>query len=161
MSTEAPSFTPGLTNRIPVSRGTPFRSFLLPFPAAVPPRPHAIDYEIKTADSWNFAIVPERGAIFNRSASKGWTPSFAFDDSNGVHPFSIKVFGRRVDTWGFWRGSNITDVPPASPVECGRGATPCSDEQELSLVPFGSTNIRISVFPWTHNHSSERGLMGA
>eukprot|EP01050_Picozoa_sp_SAG11_P001091 SAG11_NODE_44_length_20765_cov_5.183635_24_plen_445_part_00 len=105
----------------------------------------APDYEIKTADRWNFALVPSKGAVFNSTAA-GWTPAFAFNDSAGAHPFSVTVTGRRVSSWGFWRGSNITDVPPASPVDCGSAG--CGAEEELTLVPLGLTNIRISVFPW-------------
>jgi hypothetical protein len=111
----------------------------------------APDYEIKTAEPWNYALVPTKGASFNRSAV-GWSPAFAFNDSAGAHPFAIKVTGRRVPSWGFWRGSNITDPPPASPVDCvGMG---CGAEEELVLVPLGSTNIRISVFPWAHATSA-------
>ena len=116
------------------------------YSSAVPPRPHAQDYEIKTSQPWNYALVPARGAKFNSSAA-GWTPAFAFDDS-GAMAFSIRVTGRRVSKWGFWRGSNITDVPPASPVECS--ANGCGDEEHLMLVPYGSTNIRISAFPWVN-----------
>ena len=151
--TSGPSTPTGAANAIGVTRGnlvfalhptenkTVVRNF-----SSVPPRPHALDYEIKTADSWNYAIVPEKGATFNGTAM-GWSPSFAFDDS-GTHPFSVRVTGRRVPKWGLWRGSNITDVPPSSPVGCGAGD--CGQEEELVLVPYGSTNIRISVFPWAN-----------
>ena len=150
--TTGPSAPTGTANAIGVTRGnlvfalhpTENKTVVRNFSKSVPPRPHALDYEIKTADSWNYAIVPEKGATFNKTAL-GWSPSFAFDDS-GAYPFSVRVTGRRVRKWALWDGSNITDVPPSSPVSCGAGD--CGQEEELVLVPYGSTNIRISVFPW-------------
>jgi hypothetical protein len=149
-----PDSPTGATNAVGVSRGNlvfalhPLenRTVKRNYSSAVPRRPHAQDYEIKTSQPWNYALVPARGAEFNSSAA-GWTPDFAFDDS-GAMPFSIRVTGRRVSTWGFWRGSNITDVPPTSPVECRSNG--CDDEEHLVLVPYGSTNIRISAFPWVN-----------
>ena len=110
---------------------------------AVPPRPHAPDWTIHTASPWNFAIVLDKGATFDAQRSAGWTPSFAFDDG-GRHPFSILVTGCAVSAWTYLRGSNITAAPPPSPIAAGA----CGAPQQLRLVPFGSTNLRIAVFPW-------------
>lgn len=127
------------------------------YSTAVPARPHALDYQIKTAQPWNYAIVapPASSATFNSTPGGGWSPHYAFNDAHEAHPFSIQIIGRRLPAWGFWRGSNITDVPPASPVNCsggggagGEAAAACGVEEPLTLVPFGSTNIRIAVFPW-------------
>ena len=37
-------------------------------------------------------------------------------------------------------------VPPMSPVACAGGA--CGEEEMVDLVPFGSTRLRIGMFPW-------------
>ena len=37
-------------------------------------------------------------------------------------------------------------VPPVSPVACAGGA--CGEEETVDLVPFGSTRLRIGMFPW-------------
>ncbi len=51
----------------------------------------------------------------------------------------------------FSHRSNITAQPPPSPFECATAPAggECGKEERLRLVPFGGTNIRISVFPWT------------
>ena len=175
----APSPPPGSqkpTNALGVSRG-PLVFALHPrenktvvrnFSSAVPPRPHALDYEIKTAQPWNYAIIApvtsqsatsSSSPRFNSTPGGGWSPGFAFNDANGVHPFSIQLAARRIPSWGLWRGSNITDIPPSSPVKCESNtvddktaeAIECGEEETLTLVPFGSTNIRIAVFPWTRS----------
>jgi len=114
----------------------------------LPVRARAVDYEIGTDETWNYGLLPARGFDFVSNSSVGWSPSFAFDDS-GEHPFYIKATARQVKSWGYWHGSMITDVPPASPVLCSDDS--CGDETIVKLVPFGSTNIRIGVFPWIHS----------
>lgn len=109
-----------------------------------PIRPQAVDNEIGTNDTWNYGLVPNKGFTFVPTASAGWGADFAFND-NGDYPFYISAVARQVKEWGYWQGSMITDVPPVSPMDC---ANDCGEETELHLVPFGGTNIRISVFPW-------------
>eukprot|EP00854_Cymbomonas_tetramitiformis_P005362 gene5362-6506_t len=119
-----------------------------------PTRPHAVDYEIGTNATWNYGLVlptnqTAAGMIprFDPKPSVGWTLDFPFDDS-GEFPFSISLPARQMKTWGLWKGSMITDAPPSSPVRCN-GSDECGSEETIHLVPFGCTNIRISVFPWT------------
>ena len=137
----------------------------------LPVRPKAVDYEIATNDTWNYALVlppaaaeteaapPKKvyataaGLRFDPTPSAGWSSSFPFDDS-GEYPFSITVQATQLKAWGYWEGSKITAVPPASPVDGMCSSIPgqewggCGNVTELRLVPFGSTNLRISVFPW-------------
>ena len=103
----------------------------------------APDYLISTNDTWNYALDLAAGATFVEQKSPGWSLDFPFDDS-GEFPFYVAIRGREVSTWGYWRGSNITDVPPVSPVD----PTKCGPSTLLRLVPFGSTNIRVGVFPY-------------
>ena len=103
---------------------------------------HAPDYMIDTDETWNYALDLGTAPVFSAKPSPGWDDSFAFDDS-GQYPFSIEVDGCQAALWGHWKGSKITAPPPVSPVaraECGPTA-------RLKLVPFGGTNLRISVFP--------------
>ena len=120
----------------------------------LPDRPLAVDYEISTADAWAYAVLAgssgalPQGIAFDASASAGWSLALPF--STEEHPFSVVVPARRLGSWGYWKGSNITDQPPPSPVDCTQPAAQCSTAVEkIRLVPFGGTNIRISVFPWS------------
>ena len=103
---------------------------------------HAPDYLIRTDEPWNYALDLSKGAAFESEPSADWSLAFPFDDS-GAYPFAVRVSARRVPSWGYWRGSNITNPPPASPVDAKGLGPPTA----LRLTPFGSTNIRISVFP--------------
>ena len=105
---------------------------------------HAPDYLISTSDVWNYALDLGAPPAFVNEPSAGWSPAFAFDDS-GEYPFAVDVTARAAKAWGYWRGSNITAPPPASPLD---RTTCCGEPTKLRLVPFGSTNIRISVFPY-------------
>jgi hypothetical protein len=91
---------------------------------------------------------------FVRQPSANWSADFAFDDS-GEYPFAIEVVAREAPEWGYWRGSNITAPPPLSPAATSGPPT------KLRLVPFGSTNIRIAVFPTVSLKSDDGdGLLG-
>lgn len=110
----------------------------------LPNRPRAVDYEIKTNETWAFALDLSAPPTFNTTSSAAWSTQIPFSTSE--FPFSISVAARQIPSWGYWEGSKITDTPPASPVDCTTGA--CGQSTILRLVPFGGTNIRISVFPW-------------
>lgn len=126
----------------------------------VPTRPHAVDWEISTREPWAYALSlaadGERGVAaaassaptlsFDATPSSGWSVLRPF--STEEYPFSVRATAHKLpeEAWGYWAGSKITAQPPPSPVNAsGRSsATPTT----LRLVPFGGTNIRISVFPW-------------
>ena len=131
---------------------------------ALPFRPSAVDYEISTGQPWAFALelpaeVPLPNATrdhsglaataleFDPTPSAGWSIAkpFATDE----YAFSISASARALDeaTWGYWKGSKITAQPPASPLNL-TGRAKQLPREPVRLVPFGGTNIRISVFPW-------------
>jgi hypothetical protein len=113
----------------------------------LPTRPHAVDYEISTNNTWNYALQTGTSAKFVNSPTKGWSASLPF--ATEEYPFYLTVQARQVPQWGYWEGSKITDTPPSSPIDCSAANAHCGVLTELKLVPFGGTNIRISVFPWT------------
>ena len=141
-----------------------FSAFTHRYVEDLPARAQAVDYAISTQDDWNYALLSagpesntaaasssssssssaENWLAFDSQASQGWTPSFAFDDS-GEYPFSVLVHGRTLKEWTYWSGSKITGNVPPSPYNKTNGL---GEIKKLRLVPFGSTNIRISVFPW-------------
>lgn len=120
-----------------------------------PARPLAVDYEISTNDTWNYGLVQGKSFQFVQTPSASWNVTFPFSDA-GEYPFYIEAVAREVKPWGYWQGSRITDVPPPSPFSCG--VDTCGNETSLRLVPFGSTNLRISVFPWIEGSIEEETL---
>ena len=108
------------------------------------------DLEIGTRDAWNYAIDLGEPPRFVRESSTGWDLSSPF--STKEYPFYLEVRARRFFAWGYWRGTNITDDLPPSPVDCSTEGA-CGPSVTLRLVPYGATNIRISVFPWFNSSS--------
>ena len=120
------------------------------YPATLPRTRHlAVDYEISTRGHWAYALVlatDGEGLAFDPTPSAGWSLARPF--ATDQYPFSALASARRLGngTWGYWEGSAITAQPPASPLDCA--AADCGTVETIRLVPFGATNIRISVFPW-------------
>lgn len=112
-----------------------------------------MDYEISTSEPWAFALARGAGEEtfgleFDASPSASWSLALPFSTED--YPFSVRSPAVRLGSWGYWNGSNITAQPPPSPVDCTKPQAKCAAAAErLRLVPFGGTNIRISVFPWT------------
>lgn len=113
----------------------------------LPDRPKAVDYEISTNQTWNYGLlIGSKKPVFDNTPSSGWSTSLPF--STEEYPFSIEVEARKISEWGYWRGSKVTDQSPPSPYNCT--SNKCGPPTKLTLVPFGGTNIRISVFPWIY-----------
>jgi hypothetical protein len=98
--------------------------------------PHA-DWEIRPTTDWNYALGidegrPERSVSFQEHAL-GDCP-FSPDGA----PVSATVKGRKIN-WGLqhgWAGET-----PISPVRSQEA------EEDLTLIPYGCTNLRVTEFP--------------
>ncbi len=92
------------------------------------------DYCVYPETPWNYAL-PGDGAIEAEERELSATP-FA----KAHPPVTLKARGKRLESW-LLDGGNAGDLP-ASPV------SPAAPEEEIRLIPFGCTKLRISEFPY-------------
>ena len=101
------------------------------------------DLAITSTAPWNLALAVDRadpGAslTFVRVAPPSGVPYNSTDV-----PVLIRGRARVVAGWGAVK--NAPAAPPASPACAAPGA--CGDEIDVTLVPFGSTHVRMAVLP--------------
>jgi hypothetical protein len=99
--------------------------------------PHG-DFEVRPASPWNYGLVLPEGTVES---------GIRFEErALGARPFSpegagmaARVMGRKLPNWKLahgWAG------------EFGPGVQESSEPlEELTLIPYGCTNIRVTEFP--------------
>jgi hypothetical protein len=101
-------------------------------------KPPFADWEVYPTTPWSYGLEldldhPEKSVRFG-SQPIGDRP-FSPDGA----PITARVWGRRVPAWGLEK--NAAAAPPESPVKSDQ------PREELVLVPYGCTSLRLTEFP--------------
>jgi hypothetical protein len=96
---------------------------------------------------WNIALVldpldPDTTLTFEQLRRPGKQPY-----AESTIPVIIHGTGRILPSWGLF--NNSAAPPPASPVDCTPTGS-CGVPVPVTLVPYGSTLLRMAALPWTH-----------
>ena len=101
--------------------------------------------ELLPKGPWNYVLSLGKDGKLDAKASVVLVPSDPFVP--GKAPVTISVPAKRSDFggWGYMREVTTGRAvdPPPSPIPDEGG-----EVETLKLVPFGSTQLRISLFPW-------------
>ena len=101
--------------------------------------------ELLPKGPWNYVLSLGKDGKLDAKASVVLVPSDPFVPGNA--PVTISVPAKRSDFggWGYMREVTTGRAvdPPPSPIPDEGG-----EVETLKLVPFGSTQLRISLFPW-------------
>lgn len=98
------------------------------------------DTEIFPAAAWNYALDLSQSPLSTQfKVIKAAMPANPYDAE--VSPLTLKVNAKQLNNWTMDYAKTAALDVPYSPV------VSTNKTEEVSLVPFGSENIRLSIFP--------------
>jgi DUF1680 family protein len=96
------------------------------------------DWEVYPKSPWNYALQIDREHL-ERSVTFEDRAAAKAPFSSQAAPVVARVKGRRLPGWGLEKGAAAP--PPAGPI------TSQEPLEDLTLVPYGSTDLRVTEFP--------------
>ena len=115
------------------------------------------DFDVTSTTPWNYALqldtaLSSGGLRYDPPSSQAprWDterPPFG-SASVGISSGHILAQAKRIKGWGMHAVyPNTAADPPASPA-CAGLSDACGELEEVVLVPFGNTRLRIGMLPW-------------